>query len=282
MSEKFDDVLNDCLERLAEGEDIQQCIERYPEHEDELVPLLRIARVTMQVAAASYRPEAKARGLVRIHQAIAARREPSRWRLALDFWRPAARPLSVGFAAAFLTLVAAGGTTMASSNSVPGDPLYRVKTLREQISLSMTRSDGDRAKVHARLARKRGEEIRRLIVQDKYNEAQQLMTRMRHHLGQSGTLIGVTLATDPIDMPIRSRDIHRVPNAITLKYILERDGIVMSVQMSVLLREVPPHQRRRIRRILHESNLGYRTLIVALDDNDAPFFRSTPFIVPVR
>ena len=64
MSRNFDDILNDCLERVSKGEDVQQCVRRYPEHADELFPLLRLAAVTTQAAhSTSHSAEAKARGL---------------------------------------------------------------------------------------------------------------------------------------------------------------------------------------------------------------------------
>ena len=42
MSRDFDDILNDCLERVARGEGLQQCMESYPEYREELAPLLGV------------------------------------------------------------------------------------------------------------------------------------------------------------------------------------------------------------------------------------------------
>ena len=38
----FDNALNDCLERLAAGETVAECLARHPQHVDELAPLLRM------------------------------------------------------------------------------------------------------------------------------------------------------------------------------------------------------------------------------------------------
>ena len=45
-SRRFADILSDCLERVEAGEDIHRCADAYPEHKDELLPLLRVAAAT--------------------------------------------------------------------------------------------------------------------------------------------------------------------------------------------------------------------------------------------
>ena len=74
-----------------------------------------------------------------------------------------ANSIVLGFALVLMTAVAAGGTTIASADSVPGDPLYWVKTTKESITLRMNSSDMAKAQTHARLAGERGDEMRKLI-----------------------------------------------------------------------------------------------------------------------
>ena len=142
MSRIFDDILNDCLERISEGEEVQRCIDRYPGHAEELAPLLRVAVMTIGVASSTvYTSDAKARGLNRLIQTVQENGVPKRRRFAIPtFSQPLLRPLVVAFVAVFLVSVAATGTTMASSNSVPGDPLYWVKTTKESVSLHLMRA----------------------------------------------------------------------------------------------------------------------------------------------
>ncbi len=47
MKVTFEDALNDCLDRMAEGEDINRCTARYPEYSGELACLLEAAQSTM-------------------------------------------------------------------------------------------------------------------------------------------------------------------------------------------------------------------------------------------
>ena len=75
MSQEFDDALNDCLERMARGESAGRCIERYPQHARDLLPLLTTAHRTMQVSEMPvYRPDAKIRGMNLMLEALADNR----------------------------------------------------------------------------------------------------------------------------------------------------------------------------------------------------------------
>lgn len=49
MNRKFEEVLDECVDRINRGEGIEACLKRYPEHAEELKPLLR---ATIDVRAA--------------------------------------------------------------------------------------------------------------------------------------------------------------------------------------------------------------------------------------
>ena len=279
MGREFDNVLNDCLDRISRGEDIERCIGIYPEHQEELVPLLRVAEATMQAArSASYSPEAKARGLTRLRQALAESGVPDRPRVPL-FLRPAVKPLALGLAVVMLTAVAAGGTAVASSNSVPGEPLYWVKTTRENISLKLPRSDAEKARVHARLASERGQEMRQLIARGKDHEAERLVRRIRGHLNESALHAGIFLPANPIEMPVQARRFRMRPDTLRLVTSLERDGGALRADMAKLLGTVPATRKHRVQLIMRRSELGYRILIDAFNTDDSPrrpFWRIDP------
>ena len=235
MSVKFEDVLNDCLERMAQGEEIQHCIERYPEHKDELVPMLRIAKVTMQAASSvSYDEEAKARCMARFNIALANRKESVRWSFLAFFSQPLARPLLAGLAAVFIVIVAAGGTTVtaAAEDAVPGDSLYWVKTTRENVNLAMPRSGMSKAQIHARLATRRGEEIYVLLQRGRFIEAEMMMPRFRNQLNQSATNAGFILLVNPIEMPTRPLELENMQNARELRQLLMQDGTQLRIRMA--------------------------------------------------
>ena len=267
---EFEDVLNECLERVAAGDDIRRCASSYPEHEEELLSLLTMAAAMQAVSTPPDTAEAKARGFVRFSQADADRRARKR-RAVPALLRPIARPLIVAFAVVAVTAVAAGGTTVASSNSVPGEPLYWVKTAKESISLRiMPRSDISTAKVHARLAEERGKEMRTLIEMGRIGAAEDLAVRMQQHLNASATSIGVVVPELRGEM--RPPRIH---NARELRSSLERGGSRLRASLSSLMQEVPAEHRPRVQRVMRQSELRYRMLIEALYASDAP--ERTPF-----
>jgi hypothetical protein len=266
----FEDVLNECLERVASGDDARRCASSHPEHEEELLPLLTMAAAMQAISTPPSSAEAKARGFVRFTQADADRRARKR-RPVPALLRPMAKPLIVAFAAVAVTAVAAGGTTVASSNSVPGEPLYWVKTTKESISLRIIpRSDISTAEVHARLAEERGKEMRRLIEMGRIGAAEDLAVRMRKHLNASATFVGVVVPEHRGEMrPPRTR------NARELRSSLERGGSRLRAALSRLMQDVPPEHRPRVQRVMRQSELRYRMLIEALYAGDAP--ERTPF-----
>lgn len=62
-----------------------------------------------------------------------------------------------------------GGTTFASNGSVPGDPLYGVKRIKEQLQLSVAFSDETKAELEAKFA------------ENRLNELHSLLSKVVHH-----------------------------------------------------------------------------------------------------
>lgn len=280
MKVAFEDALNDCLDRMAEGEDISRCIATYPEHADELYCLLEAARSTMQAnSSLTFSPAAKARGLAKLNKALSNPKRSSRWRLRKIDFRSVPRPVLLGIFAIVITFGAVGTTTAASSDSVPGDPLYWLKSLKEKTLLGMARSEMGRAEAHVSLASERGEEVRRLIARGKLHEAEDTMLRLNEHLNASAGYVGVLIFGDPLEMPaVRVSVRHRLV-ASTLRSSLKQDGTIMHAEMLRLLHDAPGPQQRRIRIMFRQSDLGYQVLLSALDGDSvgiSPFVQAVP------
>ncbi len=282
MEGNLDDILNDCLDRLASGESVVDCVRRYPEHGEALTPLLQTATATMQVAQSiTIRPEAKAKGLQRLHAALAARqvRQPSVIERVFGRFR-LPRRLALGLSAAAIATVAAVGTTAASSDAVPGDPLYWVKTTRENISLMMPKSDLDRARSHISLAAERGEEVGRLVDRGRLDDADRATSRINHHINQSARVIGIIIPARNIEMPYRSLTLVDGRNVEDLKAHIERHH--ERVRDKLLRREqrTAPRQRQRILIMRARAELGFRALMAAIDSGEppppSPFWRTEP------
>ena len=70
-SKEFDNILNECLERLLiKGETIEQCLQSYPEQAAELKSLLETALVVKKASAIQPRVDFKARARYQFHSAL--------------------------------------------------------------------------------------------------------------------------------------------------------------------------------------------------------------------
>jgi len=67
---EFDNILDELLERLVQGESIEACLAQYPEHAAELEPLLRTALNTLQATDIKPRPEFRQRASYEFQTAI--------------------------------------------------------------------------------------------------------------------------------------------------------------------------------------------------------------------
>jgi len=186
MTEKFENILDKCLERITlKDESIEACLNDYPEYASRLEPLLRMAvsasRRTHHINA---RPELKLKAknqmlinLQRHQQEQVKVVRGSNWK-----W-------SWALAAIVLVLLLVGsGTVLASSNSLPGQPLYPVKTTVEKVRLKLTPSDADKAKLHAKFAERRVKEMVAMEKRKKAQEVDKLAQRAKQELNYIGLL----------------------------------------------------------------------------------------------
>jgi hypothetical protein len=126
----LDSVLEDCLERLVEGETLQACLTRYPEHAAELKPLLRAAALLEKQA--QLRPPAafKARTRAKLYAHMDAHPQKSRqwWKpiSSISLYRPA-------FALVTLLLVFGMTGTALAQFALPGSAFYPWKLVSEQV-----------------------------------------------------------------------------------------------------------------------------------------------------
>ncbi len=158
-SRKFDDVLNECLERLlTKGDTIEQCLQGFPEHAGELKPLLETAVATKKAVAVTASPEFRQRARYQLQEAL--RQTGQERRRVLFGWQPrwvTVTAVVLGF------LVAGSATVVGARSSLPGQPLYSVKLATEQAQLLLVPSALGKAELYTKLADKRVSEIVRLV-----------------------------------------------------------------------------------------------------------------------
>jgi hypothetical protein len=154
-NKEFDNILNDCLERLLlKGESLQQCLARYPEQAAELKPLLETALAAREATTIQPRPDFRARARYEFNSVLketAAGKSRTSWG-----WFP--RWATVAAIILAVVLVG-GGTVVAADSSMPDSPLYSVKLATEQVHLTLTPSQIAKAEYCAQLADRRVAEI---------------------------------------------------------------------------------------------------------------------------
>jgi len=190
---EFENILNECLDCVIKGEDIEVCLARYPEHAAELEPLLRTALETKMAAAIKPRPEFRQRAGNEFQAAIRempskGRRSSSRWQLRWVI------PVTI-----IVVLLTAGtGTVFAAANSLPDSPLYPVKLATESVHLAFTPSAEGKAELYAKFVDYRVEEIVKMAEKGKVDQIEKVTERMNSQLLAMATLElnGGTLAEE--------------------------------------------------------------------------------------
>jgi hypothetical protein len=150
----LDQVLEDCLKRLAEGRSsVEECLSSYPEHAAQLEPLLQNAAELMRVNREIYiSPIFKSRGRAKLtlHMIDHPHRQPRRgFTFMLAGWR-----LAVSAIVLMLALLSAG--TVRAQSALPGDPFYGWKLTSERVWRGIS---PDRGQVDLLLADRRIREI---------------------------------------------------------------------------------------------------------------------------
>ena len=173
-SKEFENILDECLDRLMKGEDIKSCLAGYPEHAAELEPLLKTALKARIAAAVKPRPEFRQRAGYEFQKAISEMpsktpRSHFRWQLR---W-------VVPVAVVLVLLSGGAGTVAAATNSLPDSPLYQVKLATESVQLAFTFSEQGKAELYARFVDYRVEEIVKMAEEGKLEQVEQATERMR-------------------------------------------------------------------------------------------------------
>lgn len=159
MDRELAEAFNNCIDRLAAGQSIEDCLRAYPHLAAALRPMLEAGQLTRRAAPdAAEIARSQEQGRARLEAALRTYNPPQQ--------KPEYRigPLT-GLArlAAGLLLVlgaAAGGLSAAAQDSLPGDALYGLKLFTEQVQLTMRGPDEG---LLAGLEERRIDEVQRLL-----------------------------------------------------------------------------------------------------------------------
>jgi len=182
MNQKLENIFDKCLDRMFDGESIEVCLNAYPEQASELEPLLKTSHVIIQKSSAIQpAPEFKARVYSRLRAMPYAKQEKAERSKRIPIWH---RKWLLAVASVLVVLLVGVGTVAASTSTLPGKPLYPIKLAGEQVRLTLTFSDIDKAKLHIQFSERRAIEIAEMASQGKNDTIFALTGQFINHLQQ--------------------------------------------------------------------------------------------------
>ena len=189
---EFDNILDECLDRILKGETVEDCLASYPEHAAELEPLLRTSQVTKDALAIKPHPEFRERARYQFRAALQEMEQKRERRLFFGLqpqWATAV-------IAVLVLMLASVSTVAAASGSMPDGPLYPVKLAAETVQLALTPSALGKAELYAMLADKRVAEIIKMADKGKTEQVEKAAERLNTQL-----IAVANLAALPGDQP---------------------------------------------------------------------------------
>ena len=156
----FEEILEECLERVQNGVPVEECLRDYPEEAPELGPLLLLASGMSQANVEGMSPEARARGRQRFDGAVRLHFQEQQAGAGSPWWMGRwVRPVTAVAASFAVFVMVGGGAFVASADSMPDQPLYSLKRFGERVRLSMAGSPEAEASLRLDLADRRTDEI---------------------------------------------------------------------------------------------------------------------------
>jgi hypothetical protein len=161
MPRSFTSILDECLAALDQGETLDACLARYPNHAEELRAPLHLAQRLALTPLHQPRPATQAAAWQQFRAQAQDMRLGHKPHLSLNIgWL---RPLTIAAAVALAVLGAAGGTVYASQDALPDSPLYRVKLASEDARIWFTFDDGRKAELLLDQSNERTDEIMEML-----------------------------------------------------------------------------------------------------------------------
>src|SRR6185369_6079331 len=166
---EFDAVLAQCMEDVQRGHStLDDCLQTYPHYAQQLKPLLQTGLMTTRLKAPQMSAPAVDALEMRLRTQMKQQRRMPQRRTGLSYGLT--RLVAVLVVALLIAFGSGAGLVAASSNSLPGDPLYGIKRLWEAIILALSPLTGPQDLLWQRIAETRLDEVERLSAEGKLNE----------------------------------------------------------------------------------------------------------------
>ncbi len=155
MKLKIEEVLDQLLKEKAKGRDIDEILKNYPEYQDELMELLKIAEAFERLPAFEPDQMAITRTVLEAKDIFHRQEKISIFKRYLILQPTLVRVFGV----IIMVILIGGAGLLFSSRSMPGDLLYPAKRFSEKIHYSLTFNPEGKAVLHIKFADRRAEEL---------------------------------------------------------------------------------------------------------------------------
>lgn len=263
---EFNDILDECLERLVKGVTLEECLASYPDLAVELEPLLQTAMAAKKASVVQPRPEFRDRARNQFQSALQAM--DSRKSRPFFSWQ---RRWATAVTVVLVLLLAGGGTVVVASNSMPDGNLYPIKLATEQVWLALTPSSLGKAEVHTNLADRRVAEIIYMAGKNNPEQIDEAIQRLDNHLLMIACLVssqrkGGSTFIAPSEQAGVDDDVHIQANGRgRLSMMIARYAINHPAALQAALEKSPESVKPALRRAIAVSVAGYDKALVALD-----------------
>ena len=250
-------ILEECLRRIASGVSIEECLATYPDLRDDLEPLLRAATrlqsARQLTAPTAYKRNARTRLLHQISNApiqepntISAAAVFHKWwqQLQRAWQRPRMLPTSAAaLGVALVLILGVFATTAVAQSAMPGDALFPIKLWEEQLQV---RFSSDPAQLQLTFAEQRLQESLTLQREQRYNDMEEALDYYRQQIEAWASLATMTPGSDQAQIQESLR------RQMQLLDTLEQTA---PVQQQHVVRET----QRQIEQLLHDPELLPKT-----------------------
>ena len=181
-------ILEESLEAIEKGVLTRtQCLERYPEHRNELAALLDAALILRSAKIPAPNPVYFKAGKARLIAQIKQEQQVTifdRWNNFIRAISPTSlkrQAVSLVLLVTLLFVILGGGTVYASAHALPGDVLYPVKTAVENLQLVLAGEERD-SELNIQFTAVRVEEIETLLEAGREQDIDAAVQRFEENL----------------------------------------------------------------------------------------------------
>jgi hypothetical protein len=161
MKQNIEEILDQLITKMQDGQTVDDLLRSYPEYAVELKSLLILAQQIGEMPKPKPDPSAVNTIVSKVKKSLAGAQTRERFSL----WRSIIQhPVAVRTVAIVVMLLVVVITTVSlSARSLPGDLLYSVKKLTEDVQFLLTVDTEGRARLHIRFADERTYELSCLL-----------------------------------------------------------------------------------------------------------------------